>query len=62
MKKATKLKLGDWLLDVAKYTLTVGIITTFLGLVEQTAVLYLFSAVVFLVCLIVGVWFIDKNG
>lgn len=56
-------KLGDWILDVAKYILTVGILAPLLKVgYFDTASYYIFMGSVVVVLLIIGLFFSDEEG
>ncbi len=59
--KETKIRVGDMFFDIAKYTITGGIITGFLGYLENSPLLYLFSSLIFIVFAVIGIWIINKN-
>ena len=59
--KETKVKLGGWLLDVAKYILTGVIITSFLGMFDSVWLLYLVGMTTLLAFFLFGLWFTNNN-
>ena len=62
MKIGTKRKLGDWLLDVAKYIATAIIVASFLGeFSEQKLLYYGVGTLLIGTCLVVGFIIIDKT-
>ena len=61
MKKTTILKAGEWLLDVAKYTLTATVVVSFLGEFSgQKIVYYSVGALVIIVCFVGGLIIVDR--
>jgi len=62
MKKSTFYKAGEWLLDVAKYTLTATVVVSFLGeFTEQKAVYYSARLAFIAICFITGLIIVDKT-
>jgi len=62
MKKKTMLKLADFMIDVAKYVLTVAIVMSFLGEFGETKVWYYAIGAFFVAtCLVLGLVIINKT-
>jgi len=62
MKKKTMLKLADFMIDVAKYVLTVAIVMSFLTEFGETKFWYYAVGALFVaVCLIFGLVIINKT-
>jgi hypothetical protein len=60
-KKKTNEKIGDWLMDVAKYILTAGIISSFLGDLDQRLFYYGIGLMTVCVCFFGGLFIINKK-
>ena len=54
IKKQSKKKAGEWLMDVAKYTLTAGIVMSFLGEFGEKWLFYSAGIVIVLLSFIFG--------
>jgi len=61
MKKETEKEIGKWFMDIAKYTATAALITSFLGGFEQKYMLYSFGLAFVLIFFIVGVLILNKK-
>ena len=62
MKKETKKKIGEWLLDVSKYMLTAVLISTFFKDIENKMIVYMVCLVGVIISLLIGVRMFDKNS
>jgi len=61
MKKAALKKLAEFLIDVAKYVLTVAIVISFLGeFGEKKIIYYSIGAFFVVICLVFGFLIINK--
>ncbi|GHU96701.1 hypothetical protein FACS1894156_8030 [Bacteroidia bacterium] len=54
-------ELGKWLMDVAKYVLTAGIVSTFFHNLKEDWQLYLVGSLVVLSLVCIGMYFIHKS-
>ena len=57
----TNEKIGDWLMDIAKYIVTAIVITSFLGSFGDTWKIYVFGIVIATLFFIVGLQYINKK-
>jgi len=62
MKKDTKKKIGEWLMDVSKYMLTAVLISTIFKDLENKWVVYLVGFIAVIFSLYIGVDLFDKNS
>ena len=62
MQKETKKKIGEWMMDVAKYMLTAVIISTIFKDFENKWVVYGVGFVAVAISLYIGVDLFDKNS
>ena len=62
MQKETKKKIGEWLMDVAKYMLTAVVITTIFKDFGNKWAVYVVGFVAVAICLYIGVDMFDKNN
>jgi len=62
MKKETKKKVGEWLMDVAKYMLTAVLISTIFKNVENKWIIYVIGFIAVLISLYIGIDMFDKNS
>ncbi|MCL2027784.1 MAG: hypothetical protein FWG79_04775 [Bacteroidales bacterium] len=61
IKKQSRKKAGEWLMDVAKYTLTAGIVMTFLGEFGQRWMFYSAGIVIVVLSFIFGFILYNKD-
>ena len=61
IKKQSRKKVGEWLLDVAKYTLTAGIVMTFLGEFGQKWMFYSAGIIIVVLAFIFGFILYNKD-
>ena len=61
MQKETEKEIGKWFMDIAKYTATAALISSFLGGFEQMYMLYVFGLVFVLIFFFVGVAILNKK-
>ena len=54
-------KIGDWLMDIAKYIITAVVITSFLGSFGATWKIYVFGIAIATFLLVVGLLYINKK-
>ena len=57
----TNEKIGDWLMDVAKYIVTAIVISSFLGSFGETWMIYVFGLVIAILFFAVGLLYINKK-
>jgi len=62
MKKDTKKKIGEWLMDVSKYMLTAVLISTIFKDLENKWIIYIVGFVAVIISLYIGVDMFDKNS
>jgi len=62
MKKETKKKIGEWLMDVSKYMLTAVVISSIFKDFENKWVIYVVGIAAVSVSLYIGVDMFDKNS
>ena len=62
MKKETKKKIGEWLMDVSKYMLTAVLISSFFKDLENKWVIYIVGSVCVILSFYIGVDLFDKNN
>jgi len=62
MKKETKKKIGEWLMDVSKYMLTAVLISTIFKDLENKWVIYVVGFIAVIFSLYIGVDMFDKNS
>jgi len=62
MKKETKRKVGEWLMDVAKYMLTAVLISTIFKNLENKWIIYVTGFIAVLISLYIGIDMFDKNS
>ena len=62
MQKETKKKIGEWLMDVAKYMLTAVVISTIFKDFENIWVIYCVGFAAVSISLYIGVDMFDKNS
>jgi len=62
MKKETKKKIGEWLMDVSKYMLTAVLISTIFKDLENKWVIYVIGFVAVMISLYIGIDMFDKNS
>ena len=61
MKQESKKKIGEWLLDVAKYMLTAVLISTIFKDLENKWVIYIGCSIAVIVSFYIGIDLFDKN-
>jgi hypothetical protein len=54
-------EIGKWFMDVAKYVATAVLISSFLGDFGQKWGMYLVGILTVILCLFLGLYFINKN-
>jgi hypothetical protein len=54
-------KIGDWLLDIAKYIITAIVISSFLGSFGETWKVYVFGIIIATIFFAVGLLYINKK-
>ena len=57
----TNEKIGDWLMDIAKYIVTAIVITSFLGSFGETWKIYVFGLIIACLFFAVGLLYINKK-
>jgi len=62
MKRETKKKTGEWLMDVSKYMITAVLISSFFKDLENKLTVYIVSSVCFALLLTAGMVMFDKNS
>jgi len=62
MKKETKKKIGEWLMDVSKYMLTAVLISSFFKDLENKWVIYVACSIAVIFSFYIGVDMFDKNN
>lgn len=62
MQKETKKKIGEWLMDIAKYMLTAVVISTIFKDFENKWVVYGVGFVAVAITLYIGIDVFDKNS
>ena len=62
MKKETKKKIGEWLMDVSKYMLTAVIISTIFKDLENKWIIYIVGFIAVIFSLYIGIGLFDKNS
>ena len=62
MKKETKKKIGEWLMDVSKYMLTAVVISTIFKDFENKWAVYVVGFIAVAISLYIGVDLFDKNS
>jgi hypothetical protein len=62
MQKETKKKIGEWLMDIAKYMLTAVVISSFFKDLENKWVMYALGIVAVALSFYIGVDMFDKNN
>jgi len=62
MKKETKKKIGEWLLDVSKYMLTAVLISSFFKDIENKWIIYVVCSVGVIFSFYIGMELFDKNN
>jgi len=62
MKKETKKKVAEWLMDVSKYILTAVVISTIFKDIENKWIIYVIGAVTVGLSFYIGVDLFDKNS
>jgi len=55
-------EIGKWFMDIAKYVATAVLISSFLGDFEQKWLVYLFGALIVVVCFLLGVFFVQPKN
>ena len=61
IKNKTDEKIGDWLMDIAKYIITAIVITSFLGSFGDTWKVYVFGIVIAILFFVIGLLYINKK-
>ena len=54
-------EIGRWFMDIAKYVATAVLISSFLGDFEHRWMVYLFGALIVIVCFLLGLFFIHSK-
>jgi hypothetical protein len=62
MKQESKKKIGEWLLDVSKYMLTVVLIASIFKDLENKWIIYIACSIAVVVSFYFGIDFFDKNS
>ena len=62
MKRETKKKVGEWLMDISKYMLTAVLISSIFKDFENKWVIYIVGTVAVSISLYIGVDMFDKNS
>jgi len=62
MKKETKKKIGEWLMDVSKYMLTAVLISTIFKDLENKWIIYIVGFIAVIISLYIGIGLFDKNS
>ena len=62
MQKETKKKIGEWLMDIAKYMLTAVVISTVFKDFENKWTIYVVGFVAVAISLYIGIDLFDKNS
>ena len=62
MKREAKKKIGEWLMDVAKYVLTAVLISTIFKDLENRWIIYVVGLIAVIFSLYIGVDLFDKNS
>ena len=62
MKKETKKKIGEWLMDVSKYMLTAVLISTIFKDLENKWIIYVIGFIAVMISLYIGIDMFDKNS
>ncbi|MDR2907126.1 MAG: hypothetical protein LBU91_03955 [Bacteroidales bacterium] len=60
-EKKTNEKIGDWLMDVAKYIVTAIVISSFLGSFGEIWMLYVFGLLIAALFFTVGLLYINRK-
>ena len=61
IENKTNEKIGDWLMDIAKYIITAVVITSFLGSFGDTWKVYVFGITTATLFLVIGLLYINKK-
>jgi len=62
MKKETKKKVGEWLMDVSKYVLTAVLISSIFKDFENRWIIYIVGSIAVIFSFLIGVDLFDKNS
>jgi len=62
MKQETKKKIGEWLMDIAKYMLTAVLLSSFFKDIENKWVVYIVCSIAVILAFSLGVVMFDKNN
>ena len=62
MKKETKKKIGEWLMDVSKYMLTAVLIATIFKDLENKWAIYIGCSLSVVISFYIGIDMFDKNN
>jgi len=62
MKKETKKKIGEWMMDISKYMLTAVLISTIFKDIENKWIIYVIGFVAVAFSLYIGIDMFDKNS
>ena len=62
IKPESKKEVGKWLMDVAKFTLTAAIVTSFLGEFGQPWLFYGVGVFIVVLCFLLGLSIFNENN
>jgi uncharacterized membrane protein YecN with MAPEG domain len=62
MKEHVAKEFGKWLMDISKYVVTAIVISSFMGLLGNTWMIYVFGIVTATAFLLAGFWYLGKTS